>query len=285
MIPNRARWGSGGALRGRRRDEQGYLTLEYVIWSVVLMSVAAAVITVLASVFLHPGHPARLVIGLVAAGAVVPAALVLVAGMRRFEDWDYERRSRLNDQTRTQMGPKIEEWLGNPPRGAQWDDLEAWRKAERSGLSIEEAQHWSDRGISYRTAAAARRHGISPDQVMVIAQALRDGGLGNETDRKFYDECVTHPTPDDGWTAPAVLHRWIKFTPAAITTATAARLRLPDVEAVAARDARRDYGPGMAAFRRRMYARDVLTILEKPGSWPRIQQQAARDAERYEQQQ
>lgn len=253
------------------RDELGS-SMEVVIYGgayLALVTIVAA-----AAKGIHNAHDPRhpwpawdvlLVAALVAVG--VAGLICLVLWVRVL--WRNHREA----QVRWLMGSRIAEWLDEPEDEITGWDIDAWLRAYRSGLSVAEARRWSNLGIPFATAAAAKRAGLTPVEVHDLFRALLDGGLVDGGARRDYDRCLAGPM--EARASHRVLRRWANFTPEEITEAVRRRLRMPDVDAKIRRDAGwydASYpGPG---YRRSKYAGEILTALEHPQKWNRIQQDA-----------
>jgi xanthosine utilization system XapX-like protein len=262
----------------RHRDEAGGITLEMLVIQLATFLLAGVVL-----ILIHQwisGEPVTARMGDVA--VFVGGTIALLAILWGGAAVGAAITERANRRTRHSIGPRLAEWLGHAENDLTREDLRAWRKAERSGLTVAEAQRWSDYGIPYVAAAIARRRGVSLGQVKAIGQAMRDGGLWDGTDREVFDDCVARHTAHLADSSPGtVIHRWVRFTPDQIAEAFTARLRLSDVRAAAERDMRRLGRADVPIWRKTGYAVDVLQALETPHKWSDIQQAAESRAQTY----
>lgn len=159
-------------------------------------------------------------------------------------------------RTRKKLGPKLHEWLGEEPQ--TWDFWE-WYKARAVGLTVAEAQRWSDHGVPYATAARACRRHVPIEDVLRVGDALQRAGLCDVTTRRIYNYCVASQTKHfDDALPQTVIHRWARFNTQQIEVATARRMADPDVE-VRRQDS---IDPGDPIWRSTGYAREILLDLE-----------------------
>ncbi len=63
----------------------------------------------------------------------------------------------VNDRLLQRMGPLLTVWVGAEVSD---DDLRDWRRARRAGITVAEAQRWSDHGLPFPLATKARKLGI-----------------------------------------------------------------------------------------------------------------------------
>lgn len=106
---------------------------------------------------------------------VIPPALYLwfmvaVEGIHR---WWARRDAEIVEG----LAASLMEWTGLDPNWPVPVGFAAeWRRAASTGLTIAEAQRWSDHGFSFRVAAAALRDGMSLPEIEAIAAEVRLGG-------------------------------------------------------------------------------------------------------------
>ncbi len=114
----------------------------------------------------------------------------------------------VNDRLLQRMGPLLTVWVGAEVSD---DDLRDWRRARRAGITVAEAQRWSDHGLPFPLATKARKLGIDLPTVVGLAGALRDAGLWDGSTRRDVQRWLgADHRPEVG------LNRWARFTPAQI---------------------------------------------------------------------
>jgi hypothetical protein len=159
---------------------------------------------------------------LVVVGGAVVATSVLAMGVVAAEKYWQRANRRLHDE----MDPLLAEWLGKTKVGD--DDLRDWRCARRAGITVAEAQRWSDHGMPFPLATSARKFRIDLPTVVALAGVLRDAGVWDGRSRGdiwmwlgsyLRDDCDYHPAP--------VLDRWVKFSPDQIRGAVLTTLGPP----------------------------------------------------------
>lgn len=160
-------------------------------------------------------------VALTAGAAAAGFVLLLVAMEVALEYHDY-----ANHRLRHRMGPLLADWLGTTQ--VSDDDLRDWRRARRAGITVKEAQRWSDHGFPFPLATSARKFKIDLPTVEAPAGVLRDAEVWDGQSREDLevwlgsyprDICDYHPDP--------VLHRWVKFSPDQIRAAILTTLGPP----------------------------------------------------------
>lgn len=117
---------------------------------------------------------------LVVVGGAVVATSVLAMGVVAAEKYWQRANRRLHDE----MDPLLAEWLGKTKVGD--DDLRDWRCARRAGITVAEAQRWSDHGMPFPLATSARKFRIDLPTVVALAGVLRTPGCGTAAVVEIY---------------------------------------------------------------------------------------------------
>jgi hypothetical protein len=190
------------------RDDRGDASIE----ALVVMLALILILTFVAAASLTRGPVlARAGHGLIWTGGIA-AVMALTAAAIRLGDW---QMTRSNTRIRRQLGPLLSGWLGRAEHAQLTnEDLRQWRRARRVGVTIGEAQHWSDHGLPYPVAAAARRRHVPLPTAVALAEAMRDAQLWDGVDRDALTRLLAQHTrhPADN-VPPVVIHRWAQFTP------------------------------------------------------------------------
>lgn len=212
------------------RGERGEVSSEVLFILLALVALLGLIAAAIAGLVRHGATGpigATLLHGLVIVAGLAGGVFALTIAVAAERSWADRVTARAIARTREQMGDRLAGWLGlsSPGDLADWE-VAAWRRAARDGLTADVAHAWSSAGLPHPLAAIAVHHGISRERVAALAQAVREAGLWDGSDRRVLHEILGEHMDCMG--PYEVLSLWAQFEPDQIRQATREVLGSPE---------------------------------------------------------